>query len=82
MGLYCYAVLQMIFDQIFTGIINAKYHFDGGSSIGIFVSTLKYNNPIYTFGLKNLLDVLLRIYCDIMLFFFVYICIFIHHKIY
>ena len=64
------AVLQMIFDQIFTGIINAKYHFDGGSSIGIFrifVSTLKYNNPIYTFGLKNLLDVLLRIYCDIML---------------
>ena len=54
---------EMIFDQIFTGIINAKYHFDGGSSIGIFVSTLKYNNPIYTFGLKNLLDVLLRIYC-------------------
>ena len=48
------------FDQIFTGIINAKYHFDGGSSIGIFVSTLKYNNPIYTFGLKNLLDVFIN----------------------
>lgn len=54
---------EMIFDQIFTGIIKAKYHFDDGSSIGIFVYTLKYNIPIYSFGLKNLLDVLLRIYC-------------------
>ena len=63
LGLGIRMCAEMIFDQIFTGIIKAKYHFDDGSSIGIFVSTLKYNIPIYSFGLKNLLDVLLRIYC-------------------